>query len=104
MDKYYIGGDFVMEPQEQQVVCYDIVNCNCEKKCKSTKKNVCLWIIAVILLVSFATVIGLIIGAAISAAVLAALPAVIVLAVILGLLFILSIILMICKKTKCGCR
>ena len=81
-----------MEPQEQ-VYCYDNRKCN--------KKKNCLCIVTIILLASFAVVIGLIIGAAISASVLAALPAVIVLAVILGLLLILSIILIFCKKEKC---
>ena len=92
-----------MEPQDQ-LCCYDNTIYECKKTRKCSKKNSCIWLIAVILLVSFATVIGLIIGAAISAAVLAALPAVIVLAVILGLLFILSIILIICKKAKCVCK
>lgn len=89
-----------MEPQND-IVCYE----NKQNKCNNIK---CLGLVAIILLVSFAVVIGLIIGAAISAAVLAALPAVIILAVILGLLFILSIILLICnrkkdKKHRCKC-
>lgn len=92
-----------VEPQESIIYCYD----NREDKCKS-KKN-CIGIVATILLVAFAIVIGLIIGAAVSVAILAALPAVIVLAVILGLLFILSLILMFCnrkkdKKCKCCCK
>ncbi len=93
-----------MEPQEQLLCCYDNTNYDCKKRCKCNKKNTCLWIVAVILLVSFAVVIGLIIGAAVSASILAALPAVIVLAVILGLLFILTLILILCKKTKCSCN
>ena len=88
-----------MEPQE--VFCYD------KKEEKCNKKN-CYGIVAIILLASFALVIGLIIGAAISASILAALAAVIVLAVVLGLLLILTIILMVCnrkkeKKCKCCC-
>lgn len=90
-----------MEPQEV-IYCYD----NKENKC--ARRNICLWIIAAILLVSFGVVIGVIIGASISAAVLAALPAVIVLAVVLGLLFILTIILLICNRKKekkyCKCK
>ena len=92
-----------MEPQEQ-LCCYDNTIYECKQACKCNKKKNCLWLVAVILLVAFATVIGLIIGAAVSAAILAALPAVIVLAVILGLLFILTIVLMLCKKEKCCCR
>ena len=89
-----------MEPQDE-IFCYE----KRENKCCNIK---CLGLISIILLVSFAVVIGLIIGAAISAAVLAALPAVIVLAVILGLLFILALILLICnrkkdKKHRCKC-
>ena len=89
-----------MEPQDE-IFCYE----KKEKKCNNIK---CLELVAIILLVSFAVVIGLIIGAAISASVLAALPAVIVLAVILGLLFILALILLICnrkkdKKHRCKC-
>lgn len=89
-----------MEPQDD-IFCYE----NKENKCNNIK---CLGLVAIILLVSFAVVIGLIIGAAISASVLAALPAVIILAVILGLLFILAIILLICnrkkdKKHRCKC-
>ena len=80
-----------MEPQET-IYCYD----NRKEKCNKH----CLGIIAIILLASFAVVIGLIIGAAISSAVLSALAAVIVLAVILGLLLILSIILILCNKKK----
>ena len=76
------------------ICCYN----NTEDKCP--KKKNCLGIVATILLVSFAVVIGLIIGAAISAAVLVALPAVIVLAVVLGLLFILTLILILCNKKK----
>ncbi len=92
-----------MEPQET-IYCYD----NRDKKYREPRKKNCLSIVATILLVSFAVVIGLIIGAAISAAVLAALPAVIVLAVILGLLFILALILIFCngrkdKKDECKC-
>ncbi len=83
-----------MEPQEQ-IYCYE------NKKC--CKKRNCLGIVATILLVSFAVVIGIIIGAAISVAILAALPAVIVLAIVLGLLFILNLILMCCKKEKKCC-
>lgn len=79
-----------MEPQG--IFCY-------EEKCKNCKIK-CLDLITVILLLSFAVVIGLIIGAAISTGILAALPAVIVLAIILGLLLILSIILLICNKKK----
>ena len=82
-----------MEPQEK-IYCYD------NRPEKATKKKSCFGITTIILLTSFAVVIGLIIGAAISAAVLAALPAVIVLAVVLGLLLILSIILEICCKSK----
>ena len=89
-----------MEPQDD-IFCYE----KKENKCNNIK---CLGLVAIILIVSFAVVIGLIIGAAISTAVLAALPAVIVLAVILGLLFILVIILLICnrrkdKKNRCKC-
>jgi len=89
-----------MEPQDT-IFCYD------KKEEKCNKKN-CLGIVAIILLASFAVVIGLIIGAAISEAVLAALAAVIVLAVVLGLLLILTLILIICnrkrgKKCKCKC-
>lgn len=88
-----------MEPQE--VFCYD------KKEEKCNKKN-CLGIVAIILLASFALVIGLLIGAAISAAITAALAAVIVLAVILGLLLILTLIVIFCnrkkdKKCKCCC-
>ncbi len=81
-----------MEPQEQ-IYCCDNRKCN--------KKRNCFGIVTIILLASFAVVIGLIIGAAISAPVLEALPAVIVLAVVLGLLLLLSIIIMICKRRKC---
>ena len=82
-----------MEPQEN-IYCYD----NRDKKGRKPRKKCCVGIVATILLVSFAVVIGLIIGAAISAAVLAALPAVIILAVILGLFFILSLILLFCRR------
>lgn len=79
-----------METQEEY--CYD------KPKYKCGKNKNCFGIVAVILLVSFATVIGLIIGAAIAEAVLGALAAVIILAVILGLLLILFVILAICNR------
>ena len=88
-----------MEPQET-IYCYD----NREEKC--AKKRHCLGIVAIILLVAFALVIGIIIGAALAAVILAALPAIIVLAIVLGLLFILTLILMFCncrKERKCKC-
>ncbi len=84
-----------MEPQEN-IYCYD----NRDKKEREPRKKNCLGIVATILLVSFAVVIGLIIGAALSGAVLLALPAVIVLAVVLGLLFILVLILLFCNRKK----
>ena len=78
-----------MEPQDT-IYCYE----------KKEDKKSCLGIVAIILLASFAVVIGLIIGAAISEAVLASLAAVIVLAVVLGLLLILTIILIVCNRKK----
>lgn len=92
-----------MEPQEQQIYCYDntIYDCDYKNDCKFKKRRNCLGIVATILIVAFALVLGLIIGAAVAGAILVALPAVIVLAVVLGLLFILTIILMICKREKC---
>lgn len=80
-----------MEPQE--VYC-----CKEKKPCKEKVK--CLGVIAVILAVLFAGVIGLIIGACISWLVLISLPAVIVLAFILGLLLLITIILLICNRCK----
>ncbi len=90
-----------MEPQDD-IFCYE----KREEKCNNIK---CLGVITIILLVSFAIVLGLIIGTTMSEAIFAALSAVIVLDVVLGLLTILSIILLICnrkkeKKHKCkGC-
>lgn len=88
-----------MEPQEEKYY----YNCK-ENKCP-IKRN-CLGIVATILLVSLAAVLGLIFGAVFSATILAALPAIIVLAVVLAILLLIIAILINCNKKqdkKCKC-
>lgn len=82
-----------MEPQEKEYVCAD----RNEKECKMKG---CLGTVAIILLTSFAVVVGILIGSVVAATITAALASVIVLAIILGLLLILSLVLMICCKGK----
>ena len=73
-----------MEPQEYSYCC------EAKKKCKRTN---CLGIIAIILGILFAGIIGVIIGAALAETILA-------LAITFFVLLILTIILLLCKKHK----
>ena len=72
----------------------------CYEQKPKCKKNNCLGIIAAILGVLLALVLGIIIWAEGASTILAALAAIIVLAIILAILLVLTIILIICKCRK----
>ena len=84
-----------MEPQEKEY-CYEKNEYNTEYKC--VRRRNCFGIVAVILIITFAAVIGLLVGAAISETILGSLAAVIVLTIVIGLLIILAVLLAICNK------